>query len=577
MARRGKRKNKNNFSLADYIYLKYDDFVNSDELRNVNAVNRNNKIKKVQKHLEDNFKNQTGYTVKEFMEVLRSNITAVSEINKLFNQPTVKDYLDLKNDKEISSFLSKASDLEILKTTGFVISSTTLLNKIFANKSDANEVLDTITALKDIGSLDQVAFAAMVRKLKGDRDAALSYKLMDMILEKSNNILLEKDSSGTYRAKAIKDFEVTNYFPTLDKHWSIVKSEMARSTPDTAKINKELKKVLDIINRYVKGKNLGELSGKIILSPIIDDLVSKNVEEKVISIIEHTATKPNQNVSFKVTPKVKTGKEVIFSLEIEDDALGKVIQGFAEGAFKEMVSDVTANLTLGSDDSSISKKMGMSVKTLKVDAKKVVLSNSVSIAAALKLANTPESREILESSGTNRRAVFLNAMNFALAKANFLQNTKDPFKIRYTTASQGRFSIAQLDKLTKGVLSDVAIDIYSSMFNSEVAALIDINGMILPTPLYFKYVMEHFRRNEKTTGTNAPITNIIEFKGEKSSSSYRSRIVKGGSADQEKYRIYSVLAGTRNGYALKSIFEQTVNIKAYYIKPNEYYKIMLKK
>lgn len=595
MARKPRRMSpgkRNNFSISNYINLTVDHYL--EDAQNYKLETQRESAERALKKLEADFYAKSGYMPQEFAEAILNNSELLKMVYEFFNMPSIVQMYNLTGSYSssgnkspqikdtalnlIKKYVDDAKTADIIVATGRVMNLSTALNNVFGSKHDTatfKVLVNDLESIKDFGAYDD-----FVNKLGAGKEAQMA-TLIEEILNTYKNSSLN-DENDTVK---INNFSLTD-LDNVEKNWADLKKEFSKKNLDLDKIRQKMNGIRNIINRTIKGKNLGELASQLIMKDVFKTAIANQAADIVVSHVGNSVSsvsdiyinilKGNKAVVISESNNYRAGK--VMSLK-EIDALKKSgkLMNTVDLKFDNKIADLSIKIPKGGTGEPT--RIGLQKKTLDLNARKVKLlgSEKMTVGTAISLGGSGALADYGGAHNTETTRAFFNAMNTLLADRVFRQDSKNKFKIRSSKKNNPYNSVLRVDQAFGGILTRFGFDVFTGYFRTENAGLLDINGAIIPAPLYFQYCIDNFFAPGKKTMT---IANLVGFKS--GNTNYARTVMSAGTRDEGPqpgeniHKVYLALTLKRNATAIKKIMENKITLNAYFVKPEDVYNILHK-
>lgn len=569
-------KKQTNFDIVNYVHLSYAGALSDRGLKGGGSESLTKKrYKSIYERLESSFVNEVGISSEEFVNSLKKSQEALESIYEMFRCKTMDEIKNLVSEerlKQLSIGDKAISELiSIGKTQGYA----ELLGQLYSEKS-SNDIKKLV---EDIAkSFEGVDFYKDTLKYlsKGKSSSAnkekqaMSIALINQILSESKTI---KQNSGTNTIFTGEFSWQEPVFDTLNKNLEDFSNAMSKGIPiKNDEINKIIKANKAIIDRNIKGAILGEYSSGIITKGLIEPILTE-VVNATNTEIKHTGTSSGKTSSIDISidklyknKKSKTVKQM-------DNILNGIVKGVQTFTAKDRKADIT--VTYDTPD-TLQRNLKISTKRYKTSAYAVNIADKISIGAALSFGKYGNELANYYTGNSKTGSQFYNALNFYLLNGSYtVKKEKDIAKV--VKESSRSLTVSTIDAAFGGILSKFLIDILANMLEPESSAFIDINGMIIPTPLYYKFMMDRFFNSDIKNSISSYIsfnansfTNKMEKEILKEDVTGARKLTVQGSVSWKTGYFYDIAARKRNLLIKDGILNHQISLRSNFLEVEQY-------
>lgn len=481
---------KTNFDIVNYVHLSYAGALADNQLKGGGKSSTiRNKMNTTYKTLEQNFKANVGVSSKEYIEASKKYGDVLQAIAQMFRCQTIEEMRTFISEEKISQLnlgeIATQNLLAAAKTTGYA----ELLGQIYSQKGDKtleNKIEEIANSFSGINLYEEILNYLSSKGRGGlslnKKKQALSLALLDKAMENAN-IVKSNSKNDTLFSSTFKWQD--NSFDTVNKNLENFKDSMKKGIPPKiGELEKIIKNSRDLLNTNIKGASVGEYSSGIIANKLLIPIIN-GLTETIDVEIQHTGTKSKIKNEISIPIAQLTKKNTTINLKDPVNAVAKGIHTFVA---RDKKADITISYNNANGEN---KNIKISTKRYKTSAYAVNLSERISIGQALAFSINGEN-SVKNFTGKGKTgAQFYNALNFYLLKSSY-NVLKDGKIAKVVKENGGDFSINSLDATFGSVLSKFLLEVLAGVLEPEVTAFMDINGMIIPTPIYYKFMMDKF-------------------------------------------------------------------------------------
>ncbi len=495
---------KTNFDIVNYVHLSYAGALEDNGLRGGGSkTTLEAKLKRNSENIEAQFKSAVGMSSKDFLKSAEKYGDLLTTFIEIFNSDTIKKIKELSSEEaqlkleEGEEAAMKLRMIQAAKVSGY----SNILGQLLTKKDEEGIESYINSILKSFSGIN--LYEEFLKGMSSEggqsldsKKRAMSLSLIKLIFD--NAVTLKEDSSDDTLFSGTFQWQEPSY-DAINAKLEKISSSMQKGIPiRPSEIDEIIKDCRSIINTKIKGATVGEYSsgiiGKKIISPILEKVHGKINEE-----ILHTGTKSRAENEINIPIAQLSIKKNIINLKDPKNAVAKGIQNF-------ITKDKKADITIKYDNKNSERKsVTISTKRYGTAAKFINIADNISIGKALAFMSL-EGTSSSDYFGNGRRgAQFYNALNFYLLKSDF--NKKDGKISEVFKESSPGWSITAIDAAFGGILTKFLLDVLANNIKPESSAFMDINGEIIPTPIYYKYMMKRLLSDQVKNN----VSSFIEF------------------------------------------------------------------
>lgn len=553
-------KKMTNFNIQNYIHLSIANAQKDTALRNSGGSNYKIIFDRKYKKIENSFRGKTGVSSDDFIKELNNYGEALEAVSNLFSSTTITELKESMNSESLRQVITGQRDLENLISAGAISGYTTIIGQLYTGKGQTKQQLDSLhEALKPLAQ-NYKNFLDVLGSDKASntkRARAAQSILLSEVFKNANKIRLSAKDDTLFES----GFEFTDKsYDIVNKNIKEIDRIFQEGNINSAKLSKLIKSTAQIANTSLKGADAGEYSSGILAKYFAAPVVEKFSKGLQTSISHRGRSSTNlSTMEVDITGRVRV-KGLASDLE---NAIAPYIQSFIA---KDMKADIA--ITTGADEELL-----ISRKTYNnLNAKWVNLAESISIAAIM--AFSRDSGEIAKLFNGEASASLFNALNFYFLGGTYKTKLTKNGDIEPVFDKNISSSANNIDAIFDGSLSNLMMTLLASIIEPESVGLMDINGMLVPTPTYYKFMMNKFLQGEasrqassyiyfnKSTG-KAAIQSILNSE---------KVVVK----NEGKGYNYASPSYYRNLEIKKSLLNQKVSVRGTFFSFDEYRQTMLK-
>ena len=551
-----------NFDIVDYVHLSYANAIKDNRIIGGGQRNSlNSRLRRNYSNLEKVFTAEVGVSSKEFLASASKYSEALLNISKMFRCSNLSEMKEYISPEKIAQLNLAQSSADSLLASAQAIGYTELLSKVYTGQNPT--ILNELTNISN-GFEGLNLYKENLKYLSSSGQDAKKEAMMLALLEKAlENADIAKEA-GKESMTITGNFNwQEGSYDNFHRQIQDFKKAMSNGMPvDLVKVNKLISSTKGIMDRDIKGKVLSKSSSGILVSKL-GNLVSKDLVAEINKQVTKTPTKTiNINIAQLFNGK---GSSSLISLE---DGLAPVAKGI------QKFSKKSRNFKINVNYNSLDKSIGVITKQYKASAKKMVLVNNITIGQALAYTNRGNSTSFTGNSKLGGQ--FYNAFNFFLLGQTFGTVKKPEVAEVIRKGPSGSF--VQVDAAFGGVMSKFLMDLVSEILSPQTSAFIDINGAIIPTPVYYKFLMDNMT---KSINANS-VSSYISFNAQAFAGSVTSEILDPGitgartpekGRERTSWRIgyeYDIAALKRNILVKDRILKHTIGIRGDIININDY-------
>lgn len=568
---------KTNFDIVNYVHLSYAGALEDNGLRGGGSkTTLEAKLKRNSENIEAQFQSAVGMSSKDFLKSAEKYGDLLTTFIEMFNSDTIEDIEKLSSE-EIQLKLGKGKEASRMIQAAKVSGYSNILGQLLTKKDEKGIESYINTILESFSGIN--LYEEFLKGISSDggqsldsKKRAMSLSLIKLIFD--NATTLKKDSSDDTLFSGTFQWQEPSY-DAINAKLEKISSSMQKGIPiRPSEIDEIIKDCRSIINTKIKGATVGEYSsgiiGKKIISPILEK-VHGEINEEIL----HTGTKSRAENEINIPIAQLSIKKNIINLKDPENAVAKGIQKF-------ITEDKKADITIKYDNKNSERKsVTISTKRYGTAAKFINIADNISIGKALAFMSL-EGTSSSDYFGNGRRgAQFYNALNFYLLKSDF--NKKDGKISEVFKESSPGWSVTAIDAAFGGILTKFLLDVLANNIKPESSAFMDINGEIIPTPIYYKYMMKRLLSDQVKNN----VSSFIEFNRGAYIKNTESKILDSnitGALKKPKqingqwrngYR-YDVVALKRNLIVKQNILTHQITIKGNLISLADYKQNFLK-
>lgn len=563
---------KTNFDIVNYVHLSYAGALEDSRLQSGGKDSTiRNTMNKNYKKMEEEFKSALGVGSKEFMEASQKYSEAITAISQMFRCSTIEEMKQFISEDKIAQLnLGKSAAESLLasaKTSGYA----EILGQLYSEKGDANinkKIEEIANSFSGINLYEE-----NLKYLTSKGGSSTNKKKQAMLMA-----LLEKAMESANVARGNTDTIFSSNFTWQDSSFDIInnnlqdfKNSMNKGIPPKiGELETIIKNSRNILNTNIKGASVGEYSSGILAKKIITPIL-QGVTDAINVEIQHTGTKSSVKNIIEIPIAQISSKKTIINLKDPINAVAKGIHSFTA---KDKKADITISYNNTNGDS---KDIKISTKRYKTSAYAVNLSERMTIGQALAFSMNGATAVKNFTGNSKNSAQFYNALNFYLLGSSY--NVEKRGKIAEVfKETGGGYSVNQIDATFGGVLSKFLLEILAGVLEPKTSTFMDINGMIIPTPIYYKFMMNKFLSQQIKNN----VSSYIGFNAQAFRNSTESAILDPKNTGAEKvYTIrpnakwktgyaYDVAALKRNLIVKQNILNHIISIRGDFLSLSDY-------
>ena len=494
---------KTNFDIVNYVHLSYAGALEDNGLRGGGSKSTlEAKLKTNYENIEAQFKSAVGMSSEDFLKSAEKYGDLLTTFIEMFNSDTIKEIKKLSSEEaqlkleEGEEAAMKLRMVQAAKVSGY----SNILGQLLTKKDEKGIESYINTILKSFSGIN--LYEEFLKGMSSEggqsldsKKRAMSLSLIKLIFD---NAVALKDSSKDTLFSGTFQWQEPSY-DAINAKLEKISSSMQKGIPiRPSEIDEIIKDCRSIINTKIKGATVGEYSsgiiGKKIISPILEK-VHGEINEEIL----HTGTKSRAENEIHIPIAQLSIKKNIINLKDPENAVAKGIQKF-------ITEDKKADITIKYDNKNSERKnITISTKRYGTAAKFINIADNISIGKALAFMSL-EGTSSSDYFGNGRRgAQFYNALNFYLLKSDF--NKKDGKISEVFKESSPGWSVTAIDAAFGGILTKFLLDVLANNIKPESSAFMDINGEIIPTPIYYKYMMKRLLSDQVKNN----VSSFIEF------------------------------------------------------------------
>lgn len=557
-----------NFSIVNYVHLTYANAIVDKNLKGKLVQSQlKKKYKRIYKDLEKRFVEIVGVSSRDFLKVCKKMDEGIGTINKMFNSSSLQELENYLSEDKIKQLKLARQDAEELTHSAKIIGFSNILGKIYSKETPPEEFESIANGFAGIDGYEQI-LQYLNSNARGEKDSNNKKKqsmMLYLLSEISKNVASLRNAataSSTFtipfdwKNKSLDDFnKLILTFQEGFKNGIPVKME------DIKKITSAAKRISDT---QIKGAMVGEYSSAILAKNLFFPILKKDLVDKLK--VTHTGKdiQSIKTISFNPTNNL---------LKIDTTGGQNIFESLKENITNIQVIDKKADIVITYQKGSQEKKIPISVKTYKSTAQWINLSDKISIGAALAFGeNGTETYNYYLNSGITGK--LFNALNFYLLR-NEYGIVKEDGMAKITKIKNASLASTKIDNAFGGILSSLAIDILGNLLQPESSAFIDINGIFIPTPVYYKYMMERFMNREDIYANSFLYFNASAYlkNTENLILNERNTGAELEPGSKNNYR-YDLAALKRNIIVRDAIINHKISIRTNFIQIEEFKKLL---
>lgn len=494
-------KKKTNFDIVNYVHLSYAGALEDNGLRGGGSkTTLEAKLKRNSDNIEAQFKSVVGMSSKDFLKSAEKYGDLLTTFIEMFNSDTIEKIEELSSEEtqlKLGNGKEAARMIQAAKVSGY----SNILGQLLTKKDEKGIESYINTILKSFSGIN--LYEEFLKGMSSEggqsldsKKRAMSLSLIKLIFD--NATTLKKDSSDDTLFSGTFQWQEPSY-DAINAKLEKISSSMQKGIPiRPSEIDEIIKDCRSIINTKIKGATVGEYSsgiiGKKIISPILEK-VHGEINEEIL----HTGTKSRAENEINIPIAQLSIKKNIINLKDPKNAVAKGIQKF-------ITEDKKADITIKYDNKNSERKsVTISTKRYGTAAKFINIADNISIGKALAFMSLDGTSSSDYFGNGRRGAQFYNALNFYLLKSDF--NKKDGKISEVFKESSPGWSITAIDVAFGGILTKFLLDVLANNIKPESSAFMDINGEIIPTPIYYKYMMKRLLSDQVKNN----VSSFIEF------------------------------------------------------------------
>ena len=495
---------KTNFDIVNYVHLSYAGALEDNGLRGGGSkTTLEAKLKRNSENIEAQFESAVGMSSKDFLKSAEKYGDLLTTFIEMFNSDTIKKIKELSSEEsqlkleEGEEAAMKLRKIQAAKVSGY----SNILGQLLTKKDEEGIESYINSILKSFSGIN--LYEEFLKGMSSEggqsldsKKRAMSLSLIKLIFD--NAVTLKEDSSDDTLFSGTFQWQEPSY-DAINTKLEKISSSMQKGIPiRPSEIDEIIKDCRSLINTKIKGATVGEYSSGIIAKKIISPIL-KEVHGKINEEILHTGTKERAENEINIPIAQLSIKKNIINLKDPKNAVAKGIQNF-------ITKDKKADITIKYDNKNSERKsVTISTKRYGTAAKFINIADNISIGKALAFMSL-EGTSSSDYFGNGRRgAQFYNALNFYLLKSDF--NKKDGKISEVFKESSPGWSVTAIDAAFGGILTKFLLDVLANNIKPESSAFMDINGEIIPTPIYYKYMMKRLLSDQVKNN----VSSFIEF------------------------------------------------------------------
>lgn len=509
-------KRMTNFGIASYIHANQDNAAKDINLLNSKRMGgAASRYEASARRMEQQFQAQAGMSSQQFMKELQEEVKFMEGLFDLLDSRDVKTLLKYKDDKDaIASITKGKKDLEALlnlsEITGYSSLHAMMKSKDAGAQYGGSQISaaqiekELAQAIADAQEIDTFAIyqqgIASVANANTKDENILTMAVRSVILEemlgqmKKAKVNIEGTTLFTNQVDFSLD-ALDKYTIELDNFLKEVKNGKVSSI---AKFNKAVNQLVLNIDRQVKGLNVGEFAGALLTKEVADAIYGR-VGKAISAEITHMGTQSRTLTA----PGVVSGKTFVTRGGGMKE-LSKAIEHAATQVIGKVQSaDYVYNLKYEEGGTVKNAQLGVSKKTANpLSAQRGIgIAGSTSISRIFAMLQNPAlANEFLGD--TSKGALFFNAL-IALLDDKYYLPVKKNGEVKLEAQQGKRASTGKaLNYIYGDVIDEFVVLAFEALLNPEFTALIDMNGVIIPTPVYYRKMIEKFIMSSNITASS---------------------------------------------------------------------------
>lgn len=495
------------------------------------------------REMDAEFKRITGLSSEDFMRKMGEQSSLLLTIGRLFESQSIKEIQEIMDDEQFKNFEDLDKNLQIILKAGQLAG----YSNVFAQLNSDDPDPELVRAIKEmevasskistfdglVSSLDEHAHGSTKGSTK--ERIAMNQLLLGKVLESATDIRKLSDGTTIIGGEAMFDgTTITNFENNLKDAIDMIGGKKC-SIKDIQKKQNTMKNAM---NTSLKGAITGELASaaqtELLVAPIIESALDQVVE----------------GVYMVGKEKLEMGIEIDISGTKRSGGKSKYYSKPAEFKMKNMKADVLLKTPTG--DLKISRKTYNALRSYQVTQ-----SSDQSIGSLLALSKDQATKSSLMH---NDGAVMFNALASVYTGHEFSVE-KGPNKAYLKKGGKISTNTEDIDRAYGGVLRHLTMVIMDGHLSTETVGLMDVNGLMIPTPIYYKEMMEKLISDSSNVFTSSHIDykqrqGIAKMEGILESSAYDANKSSDG-----KYR-YAGPALQRNMAMKSTILEHRVGVRS---------------
>lgn len=557
-----------NFNIVNYVHLTYANAIKDKNLKGRRVESQlKKKYNRIYKDLEKRFTEIVGVSSKEFLKVCKKMDQGIETINKMFTSSSLQELEGYLSDDKIKKLKLSRQDAEELSHSAKIIGFSNILGKIYSKETTPEEFENIANGFSGIDAYEQIlnylnSSSAGQKNSNNKKKQSMMLYLLTEISKNVGELRVAATSSSTFNIpfdwsnKSLDDFNTL-----IARFQDGFKNGIPIKMKDIEQITSIAKRISDT---QIKGALVGEYSSAILAKNLFFPLLKKDLTDKLKVTHSGKDIQSTKTITFNPSSNL---------LGINTAQALDILESLKDRISNIQVIDKKADIIISYKKGAEEKNIPISVKTYKSAAKWINLSDKISIGAALAFGeNGTEIYNYYLNSGITAKV--FNALNFYL-----LQNEYGVFKegeiAKVTKIKNATLASTKIDNAFGGVLSSLAMDILGNLLQPESSAFIDINGIFIPTPIYYKYMMDRFMTREDIYANSFLYFNASAYL--KNTESLILNEQNTGAqlepGSKNNYR-YDLAALKRNIIVRNSIINHKISIRTNFIQIEEFKKLL---
>lgn len=579
---------KGRYGIANYIYFNYNNWRTSDisSFSGLGTTEATLKASIAQKIQEEDayFEKAYGMSYEDYTKQIVKSINLITAFQDIITGAQQK----LRTDAGHASFtvnriseareeISSSSDLlsQILSISGLGLDEQTLMN-FFKTSGDLgldiytiHQMMQTKTAVEQLNSL-----MSGETSIKVNPRAAILKDALERVV---------KDLSSSY---SFAQIGTSNFNSDIAK--TIEKEFGAAATSKSSVVENSISKFSDILTKIDQNQ---EITKDEITSAMTELQSALGVKAEVLQALEEKFTTGygeaamtvvnNKLVNYTINKLANiklTGTQGVTSNvgeKITASLDGKAVLSTSGNVTLENLlgNNKTADVTVTIGNQVINKMSGKRLNPFTPYKITITERRLVRLLAYLQVAD-PTLSTLVNSE------VFFNALYFAYGQRSYSSNIRKSGKGKgnfvAVQGSAGELNHDRIDREHGGIISNFALRIFLDSISTMQQTSFNINGMIIPGPLFIRLVTSNLIKKYNSSTGNSSIFNSVQF----NSSSFTGAFNKAIFSNQDiitsngTHDDYIQRASLRNTLAKEIILNQPIRVNTPFISFEDYRKAL---